>query len=58
MALFRKGFGITSNLGMTALAIFLVLVGLSYLQILSISGMNSILGILAIAAGVLLFLGR
>jgi hypothetical protein len=45
------------DMGMIALGIFLLLLGLQLLFNLVFSGMNIILGILALAAGVLLLLG-
>ncbi len=47
---------ITKNLGMLLLAIYLILVGLAALGILSLNG--TIVGILALAAGILILLGR
>ncbi|MBI3158375.1 MAG: hypothetical protein HYZ26_02100 [Chloroflexi bacterium] len=46
------------NLGMTLLAIYLILVGLAGLFGLSFSGMGIIMAILALAAGALLLFGR
>jgi hypothetical protein len=48
---------LTKNLGDLLLAIFLILLGLSYLG-LSLPGGGLIMGILAIVAGVLKLLGR
>jgi len=49
---------LTRNLGMTLLAIWLILYGLIALLGLSFSGLGVIMAILAIAAGVLILLGR
>ena len=49
---------LTKNLGMLLLAIWLILYGLSALLGLSFQGLPLIMGILAIAAGVLILLGR
>jgi hypothetical protein len=49
---------LTRNLGMLLLAIWLILTGLMPLLNLSFSGVGTIMGILAIAAGVLLLIGR
>jgi hypothetical protein len=46
------------NLGMLVLAIWLILQGLISLFSLSFSGSGIVLGILALAAGILLLLGR
>ena len=46
------------NLGMILLSIWLILVGLTELLNFSFAGLPIIMGILAIAAGVLLLLGR
>jgi hypothetical protein len=50
--------GLTRNLGMLLLAIWLILTGLMPLLNLSFSGAGTIMGILAIAAGVLILVGR
>jgi hypothetical protein len=50
--------GLTRNLGMLLLAIWLILGGLMPLLNLSFSGAGTIMGILAIAAGVLILVGR
>jgi len=52
------GLGLKKNLGMLLLAIWLILSGLMPLLNLSFSGAGTVMGILAIAAGVLLLLGR
>ena len=49
---------LTRNLGMLLLAIWLILTGLMPLLNLSFSGVGTLMGILAIAAGVLLLIGR
>jgi hypothetical protein len=49
---------ITKNLGMLLLAIWLIMTGLIALLSLSFQGLPLIMGILAIAAGVLILLGR
>jgi hypothetical protein len=49
---------ITRNLGLLLLAIYLILQGLIPLLHLSFSGLYVVMAILAIAAGVLLLLGR
>lgn len=49
---------ITRRLGMLLLAIWLILTGLASLFNVSFSGMGIIVGILALAAGILLLLDR
>ena len=49
---------INRNLGMLLLAIWLILEGLVSLLGLSFSGIGSLLGILALAAGVAILLGK
>ena len=49
---------LTRNIGMFLLAIWLVLTGLVPLLNLSFSGLGTVMAILAIAAGVLIALGR
>ena len=49
---------LTRNLGMLLLAIWLILTGLMPLLNLGFSGAGTIMAILAIAAGVLLLIGR
>ena len=49
---------VTKNLGMLLLAIWLILAGLNQLLHLSFVGLNIVMGILAIAAGVLIAIGR
>jgi hypothetical protein len=48
----------TKNLGMLLLAIYLIVVGVLGLGIISVSGLGVVIAILAIAAGVLLLIGR
>ena len=49
---------LTKNLGMLLLAIWLILTGLVPLLNLSFSGFGTAMGVLAIAAGVLILIGR
>lgn len=49
---------ITKNIGMLLLAILLILQGLIALTSLSFSGLPMIMAILAIAAGVLILIGK
>lgn len=49
---------LTKNIGMSLLAFWLVLTGLVPLFNLSFSGLGTVLAILAIAAGVLIAVGR
>ena len=49
---------ITKNLGFLLLAIWLILEGLIALFSLSFSGLPIIMGILAIAAGIFILIGR
>ena len=49
---------LTRNMGLLLLAIWLVLTGLIPLLNLSFSGLGTVMAILAIAAGVLLAVGR
>lgn len=49
---------ITRNIGMLLLAAWLVLTGLVPLLNLSFSGLGTVMAVLAIAAGVLIALGR
>lgn len=46
------------NIGMTLLAVWLVLYGLTQLVEFSFNGLSTIMGLLAIAAGVLILMGR
>jgi hypothetical protein len=49
---------VTRNVGMLLLAAWLVLTGLIPLLNLSFSGLSTVMAILAIAAGVLILVGR
>jgi hypothetical protein len=49
---------LTKNLGLLLLAIWLILIGLIALLSFSFQGLDLIMAILAIAAGVLILLGR
>lgn len=49
---------LTRNLGMLALAIYLILVGISGLGVVSIAALGTIVAVLAIAAGILILIGR
>jgi hypothetical protein len=49
---------LTKNVGMLLLAIWLILGGLTPLLNLSFSGLGTVMAILAIAAGVLILIGR
>jgi hypothetical protein len=48
----------TKNIGMLLLAIWLILTGLTALFSLSFNGLGIIMGLLAIAAGIFILLGR
>ena len=48
----------TKNIGMLLLAIWLILYGLIALFSLSFNGLGVIMGLLAIAAGIFILLGR
>lgn len=48
----------TKNIGMLLLAIWLILYGLIALFSLSFSGLGVIMGLLAIAAGIFILIGR
>ena len=48
----------TKNIGFLLLAIFLILYGLIALLSLSFAGLGVIMGLLAIAAGIFILLGR
>jgi len=50
--------GLTKNIGMILLAIWLILSGLIPLLNLSFSGLGMLMAILAIAAGVFIVIGR
>lgn len=54
----RMGFIGFGNLGMLLLAIWLIVTGLIALIGLSFAGLNVIMGLLALAAGILLLIGR
>lgn len=60
MALFRSksAVKIPSNLGMLLLAIYLILAGLVALFSFTFNGLPMVMGILALAAGILLLLGK
>jgi hypothetical protein len=49
---------ITRNLGMLLLALWLILTGLIPLLNLSFSGLSTLMSILALAAGILIVIGR
>ena len=49
---------LTRNIGMLLLAVWLILTGLVPLLSLSFSGLGTIMAILAVAAGVLILVGR
>ena len=49
---------VTKNLGMLLLGIWLILTGIIPLVRLSFSGLGTVMAVLAIAAGVLILLGR
>ena len=49
---------VTRNIGMLLLALWLVLTGLIPLLSLSFSGLGIVMAVLAIAAGILIALGR
>jgi hypothetical protein len=49
---------VTKNLGMLLLAIWLILTGLLQLVSISIPAIGTIMAVLALAAGVLILLGR
>ena len=49
---------VTRNIGMLLLAVWLVLTGLVPLLNFSFSGLGTVMAVLAIAAGVLIVLGR
>jgi hypothetical protein len=49
---------LTRNLGMLLLAIWLIITGLIPLTNLSVSGLSTIMAILALASGVLILIGR
>ena len=49
---------ITRNVGLLLLAVWLIVTGLAPLLRFSFSGMSTVMAILAVAAGVLILLGR
>jgi hypothetical protein len=49
---------VTRNIGMPLLAVWLILTGLIPLINLSVSGLSTVMAVLAIAAGALILLGR
>jgi hypothetical protein len=49
---------VTKNLGMVLLAIWLILTGLLALVTISIPAIGTIMAVLALAAGVLILMGR
>jgi hypothetical protein len=49
---------ITRNIGMLLLALWLILTGLIPLLKLSFSGLGTVMSILALAAGILIVIGR
>lgn len=49
---------VTHNIGMLLLALWLILTGLIPLLNLSFSGLGTVMAILAIAAGILIIVGR
>ena len=49
---------LTRNLGMLALAIYLIIVGVGGLGIASVAGLTTLTAVLAVAAGVLILIGR
>ncbi len=49
---------ITKNLGMLVLAVYLIVVGVLGLGVISIGGLGPVVALLAVAAGVLILLGR
>jgi hypothetical protein len=49
---------VTKNLGMLLLAIWLILHGLTWIVSLSFQGLSAIMGLLALAAGALILVGK
>ncbi len=49
---------LTRNLGMLVLAIYLILVGIAGLGVVAVSGLGTITALAAVAAGVLILVGR
>ncbi len=58
MARRRGRYFFTDNLGFLLLAIWLILTGLIALLGLSFAGLGIIMGLLALAAGILILIGR
>ncbi len=54
----RVGFIGTENLGLLLLAIWLILTGLIGLLSLSFAGLSIIMALIALAAGILILIGR
>ena len=49
---------VTKNLGMLLLAVYLIIVGIAGLGVISLGGLSVLIAILAIAAGILILVGR
>jgi hypothetical protein len=49
---------VTRNIGMLLLAIWLILTGLIPVLNLSLSGLGTVMAVLAVAAGILIIVGR
>lgn len=49
---------ITKSLGMLALAVYLIVVGLSGIGVIAVGGLGTVAAVLAIVAGVLILIGR
>ncbi len=49
---------LTKSLGMLALGIYLILVGIAGLGVLSVAGLGTVTAVLAIVAGLLILVGR
>lgn len=49
---------ITKNIGMLVLAIYLIVVGVLGLGVISVAGLGVVVALLALAAGVLILLGK
>ncbi len=49
---------LTRNLGMLVLAIYLIVIGIAGLGVVSIGGLGTITAVLAVAAGILILIGR
>jgi hypothetical protein len=50
--------GLTRNIGMLLLAVWLILTGLIPLTNFSVSGLSTIMAVLAMVAGILILIGR